>query len=198
MKFRLFVAALAVALIGPKMAAAQGVSPNPFNLEPYVGSFVDTDPANAGGNIPGVLLGLRLGYELSDRARLTGNVGYSEVSDVGTPNRSTDYFVYNKDYLLTTAGAEYDVIPGRTSASLGLQLGIAWDKIETAGRVGDPPLNSEFMDDGYSPDFTVVPGVTVRHQLMRRAALTLGLQDYMLFVGPVLHSPALTLGVSFR
>lgn len=198
MQSRTIVAAMLVFTAAPVAAIAQRIDSNPVTLQPYVGTFVDTDQANARGNIPGVLTGLQLGYALTDRARVTGNLGYSKVGNIGNPNGLSDYYVYDLSYILTTAGAEYDIISGPTSAALGLQVGVAWDRVETAGKVGDPAASAEFRDDGFSPDFTIAPGFTVRHWFTPRAALSLGVQNYMVLEGPIQHSPAFSLGVTFR
>ena len=92
------------------------------------------------------------------------------------------------------------MIPGRTSASLGLQLGAAWRKVTVDETIGNPLPGTDQSDDGYTAYEVLAPGLTVRHRLTPRAAIALTLEDYVfdLFEGPVDHSPAVSLGFSFR
>jgi hypothetical protein len=171
---------------------------NRFSLEPYAGAFKDAfDISDAN---TGYLVGLRVGYDLGWRGRLQLNAGYSEVDDVALEIPSADYYLYDNNWIFTTIGGEFDVIPGRTSASLGLQAGAAWRKVTVDGAIGNPLPSTNQSDDGYTAYEVLAPGLTFRHRLTPRAALSLTLEDYIfdLFEGPVDHSPAVSLGFSFR
>jgi len=171
---------------------------NRFSLEPYAGAFKDAyDISDA---TTGYIFGLRLGYELGARGRIIGHAGYSETDDVATPGTTADHFLYDNQWIFTTAGGEYDVIPGRTSASLGVQAGAAWRKVSVGGRIGTPDPGSDVSDDAYSSYEVIVPGITLRHRFTPRAGVTLSFEDYIfdVFEGTADHSPALTLGVRFR
>lgn len=182
----------------PLQLAAQQAPADRFRLEPYAGAFVDAYDISPDGKNTGALLGLRLGYAAGERARLTANVGYASSEHVSNPNRVTDYNVFDNNWVLTTVGAEYDVLPGRTSASLGLEVGAGWRKVSQAGMVGAPA--AEEFGTTYSAYDVVVPALTVRHALSARTALSLSVRDHMFDVleGPVDHSPAVTLGVVLR
>jgi hypothetical protein len=170
---------------------------NRFSLEPYAGAFKDAYDASDSNT--GYLVGMRLGYEFGWRGRVMLNAGYSEVDDVASPITSPDFFVYDNNWIFTTLGGEFDVIPGNTSASVGVHGGAAWRKVTLDERIGDP-IGSPEDDDGYSAQGILVPGLTVRQRIGPRAALSLAFEDYIfdLSDGPVDHSPALSLGFTFR
>jgi hypothetical protein len=170
---------------------------NRFSLEPYAGAFKDA--FDASGSDTGYLVGLRVGYQLGSRGRLQLNAGFSEVDNVAAPVTSQDFFVYDNNWIFTTLGGEFDVVPGRTSASVGAHAGAAWRKTTVDERIGDPP-GLGLDDEGYSAFEVVAPGLYLRHRLTSRAAIALSLEDYIfdVFEGPVDHSPAVSLGFSFR
>ncbi|MGH7461510.1 MAG: hypothetical protein ACREMA_10850, partial [Longimicrobiales bacterium] len=131
--------------------------------------------------------------------RLVGNLNYSYAGDVSDPGPLTSYYVYDNVWVMTTGGLEFDVVPGNTSAALGVQAGVAWRKVELDETVGTPAGPAE-SSDCFSSYEVVVPGLTLRHRLNGRATLVLGIYDHIfdLLEGPAQHSPALTLGASFR
>jgi len=197
------ILALAALVVAPSAAEAQRarrveVEPaygNRFSLEPYAGAYNDAyDLSDAQ---TGFLFGMRLGYRLTSRARLLGNLGYAKTEDVAF-SVAPGVAVYDNVWVLTTAGAEYDVIPGRTSASLGVEGGVGWRRTDLAE--GDPAPGEDLSSDSFASYEVVAPALTLQHRLSTRAALRLSLQDYMfdVFEGPVDHSIALTLGIAFR
>src|SRR5690606_6200299 len=105
---------------------------NPFSLEPYGGAF--RDAYDLSDSQSALLLGLRLGYSLGSRVRLLANLGYTRAADVAF--NAAPAVPYDNVWVLTTAGAEFDVIPGRTSASLGAEAGLGWRRTE----LGDGPV----------------------------------------------------------
>lgn len=172
---------------------------NRFSLEPYGGAVKDAYDISPDGSNTAYLVGLKLGYRTGGRSRLIGNFGYSSSDNVSNPSGLGSYYVYDNTWLFTTAGAEYDVIPGRTSAALGVQAGAAWRRVDLDGQVGVPVGPSE-EDRGFSAQELIVPSITLRHRLTSRATIVAGLHDYIsdVFEGPAQHGVAATLGVSFR
>lgn len=171
---------------------------NRFSLEPYAGAFKDAfDISDAN---TGYLLGLRVGYDVGSRGRLQLNAAYSEVDDVALGIPGPDYFLYDNNWIFTTLGGEFDVIPGRTSASLGVQAGAAWRKVTLDETIGNPVPGTDQSDDGYTAYEVLAPGLTLRYRMTSRAAIALAFEDYIfdLFEGPVDHSPAVSLGFTFR
>lgn len=173
-------------------------STNRFYLEPYGGAFKDAYDVSPDDDI-GYQLGLRVGYDATARMRLVGNVNYSYAGDVSDPGPLTSYYVYDNVWVMTTGGFEFDVVPGNTSAALGVQAGVAWRKVELDETIGTPPGPAE-SSDSFSSYEVVIPGLTLRHRLNSRATLVLGIYDHIFDVleGPAQHSPALTIGASFR
>jgi hypothetical protein len=172
---------------------------NRWSFEPYAGALRDAYDISPDDENTAPLFGLRIGYLLGSRTRLLGNVGYSKSDNVSNPQGTTSFFVYDNTWVFTTGGAEFDVVPGRTSASIGLQAGAAWRRVDLDGRVGLPSGFPE-DDSGFSSQEIVIPGAVARHRFTSRATLTAGLHDYIFdFVeGPAQHSLALTVGVAFR
>ncbi len=173
---------------------------NDFTFEPHVGFFRDAYDIGADDDRTTWLAGMRLGYRLASRARLLGTLAFARSDDIASRSDAASYNVYDNTWILTTIGAEYDVVPGRTSVALGLQGGAGWRKTTFEEAVGTDPDPVIVSDDGYSAIDVVVPSVTFRHWFARRAALTIGLQDYIFDVleGPVDHSPAGSVGVTLR
>jgi hypothetical protein len=171
---------------------------NRFSLDPYAGAMKDAYAIGASDDL-GYLVGFRVAYRLGSRTRLIGNLGYSNTENVSDPGTLASYYIYDNVWVMTTGGAEFDVVPGRTSASLGVQFGAGWRKLDLEGSVGTP-LEAPQDDSNFSAYTMVMPTLTGRHRLNSRAALTLTLADHIFdaFDGPAQHSPALTLGVSFR
>jgi hypothetical protein len=172
---------------------------NRFTLEPYAGAIKDAYDASPDGEDTGYLVGFRVGYALSNRTRLLGNVAYSETDNVSNPGGLPDYFMYDNNWVFTTAGAEFDVVPGRTSASLGLQGGVAWRKTDVDGSVGSP-IGAPETGDGFASYAVLIPGLMLRHRFSSRWAAMVGLQDniFDFLEGPAQHSLALTAGIAFR
>jgi hypothetical protein len=172
---------------------------NRWLFEPYAGAFRDAYDISPDDENTAPLFGLRVGYMLGSRTRLLGNVGYSRTDDVSNPQGTTSYFLYDNTWVFTTGGAEFDVVPGRTSASIGVQAGAAWRRVDLDGRVGLPPGLPD-DDRGFSSQEVVVPSVILRHRLLTRATLTAGLHDYIFDVleGPAQHGLAVTVGLAFR
>jgi hypothetical protein len=171
---------------------------NRFSLDPYAGAMKDAYAIGASGDL-GYLVGFRVAYRLGSRTRLIGNLGYSNTENVSDPGQLTSYYIYDNVWIMTTGGAEFDVVPGRTSASLGVQFGVGWRKLDLEGSVGTPsesPLNQM----NFSAYNVVMPTLTGRHRLSSRAAVVATVADHIFdaFDGPAQHSPALTLGMSFR
>jgi hypothetical protein len=171
---------------------------NRFLLEGYGGALKDAYDVGADDDV-GYVVGMRLGYALSSRLRLVGNLGYSYTDDVNDNGPLTNYYVYDNVWVLTTGGFEFDVVPGNTSASLGAQFGLAWRRLDLDETVGSPTFPAERTDIFKSYE-VLVPGLTMRQQLTSRAALTAGVYDHIfnLFDGTAKHSPALTVGLAFR
>lgn len=172
---------------------------NRWSLEPYAGAVRDAYDASPDGNETGYLVGLRLGYLLGARTRLQANVGYSQTDNVSNPQGNTSYFLYDNNWIFTTAGGEFDVVPGRTSASLSLHAGAAWRRVDVDGQIGLPAGTPE-ADRGFSSQEVVIPSVLLRHRLSSRATLSAGLHDHIfdVFEGPARHGVGFTLGMSFR
>ncbi|MGH8437255.1 MAG: hypothetical protein ACRERX_22965 [Pseudomonas sp.] len=173
-------------------------SANRFSLEPYGGAMKDAYDIGADDDV-GYLVGFRVGIALSSRTRLVGNLGYSYTENVADSGPLSSYYIYDNVWVLTTGGAEFDVVPGPTSAALGLQFGVAWRKVDHDDTVGSPSFPAE-STDRFSTYEVVVPSLTARHRLTSRANFMAGIHDHIfnLFDGTAKHSPALTVGLSFR
>lgn len=172
---------------------------NRWSFEPYAGAFDDPYDISPDGDETGYLVGLRIGYMVGSRTRLGGNVGYSSVDNVGDPQGLSGYYVYDNTWVFTTAGGEFDVVPGRTSASIGLQAGAAWRRVDLDGQVGTPIGNPD-GDSGFSGGEVLIPAVLLRHRLSSRATLTAGLHDHIFdfLEGTAKHGIGITAGVAFR
>jgi hypothetical protein len=172
--------------------------PNPWSFSPYGGVFKDAYDASPDDDNTGWLVGFRLGYDLGDRARLTGNVAYAESDDVTSGPITTTREIFDNEYILTAGGLEYDILPGNTSVALGAEAGGLWRKVSFDRRLGGGTVSPEPGDDGYTFYFVVVPGLTIRHGFTPRTALEVGVRDLMHPDEDVQHFPALTLGFRFR
>lgn len=174
---------------------------NPFSFEPYVGFYRDAYDIGEDDDRTTYLVGFQLGHRLGDRARLLGTVGYAKADDVASNPGDVVTNVYDNTWILTTLGAEYAVVPGNTSIAVGAQAGVGWRKTTIDEDEGSLPMPGQAgSDDGFAALDVVVPHVTLRYWVTRRAALTLRVQDYMfdVFEGPVDHAPAATLGLTIR
>jgi hypothetical protein len=172
---------------------------NRFSLEPYAGAMKDAYDASPDDENTTFLVGFRIGYQLASRVRLLGNVAYSESDDISNPNGLPAYFVYDNTWVFTTAGGEFDIVPGRTSASLGLQGGAAWRRVDLDGSVGSP-IGTPNADNGFSAQEVIIPALVLRHRLSNRLTIIAGAQDYIsdFLEGPAKHSLAATAGIAFR
>lgn len=179
----------------PRFVGQSSRAGNAFSLETYAGGFQDAYDLSESDT--GYLLGLRVDYRLASRARIVGDIAYGRANDVAF-DPASEAPLYDNIWVMTTGGFEYDVIPGRTSASLALQGGVAWRRTDLSS--GNPDPGDDFSSDGFASYDVIVPRFTVRRQISQRAALALGFQDFMIDVleGPTDHSPALTLGIVFR
>lgn len=172
---------------------------NRFSLEPYGGAIKDAYDVSPDDKNTSPLVGFRVGYQLGWRTRLLANLGYSKSDNVSDPQGLPGYFVYDNTWVFTTAGAEFDVVPGRTSAALGLQGGAAWRRLDLDGQVGAPTGSSQ-EDSGFHATEVLVPSLTLRHRLSNRLTVSAGVQDNIFDVleGPAKHGMAATLGLAFR
>lgn len=198
-KFVLTVAAAGV-LAAPGSLEAQRrtacCKANPWSFSPYAGFIKDAYDISPDGDDTGWQLGFRIGYALSERARLIGNIGYAESDDVSSGPMTVDRVVYDNQYIITMGGAEYDIIPGNTSVSLGGEVGGLWREVAQDEQIGQP-LPGQSLESGYSFYFALAPTLTVRHGFSARTALEIGVRDYIVPDG-VDHMPALTIGFRFR
>ena len=171
---------------------------NRFSLEPYAGAMRDAYDASPDDENTGYLIGFRVGYMLSSRTRLLGNVGYSKSDDVANSAGVPAYTIYDNEWVFTTGGAEFDVVPGRTSAALGLQGGVAWRRLDFDGFFGAP--GTEPAPEGFTAYEVIIPSLVARHRLSSRATFSVGLHDniFDFLEGPARHSLALTAGIAFR
>ena len=172
---------------------------NRFSLEPYAGALKDPYDISPDDKNTTTLVGGRVGYQLGYRTRLLGNIGYSKSDNVANSSGLPSYFVYDNTWVFTTAGAEFDVVPGRTSASLGLQGGAAWRRVDLDGQVGVPVGTSQ-EDRGFHGSEVVIPSLTLRHRFTSRLTAMAGIHDniFDVFEGPAKHGMAATFGVAFR
>jgi hypothetical protein len=172
---------------------------NRFFLEPYAGAMQDAYDHSPDDENTAYMLGFRIGYHLSSRVRLMGNLGYSQSDDVANPNGLAAYHVYDNTWVFTTAGGEFDVVPGQTSASLGLTGGAAWRRIDLDGSVGSP-LTAPTAEENFTAQEVLIPSLSLRHRMTSRTTIMAGLYDNILnfFEGPAKHSLAVTAGIAFR
>lgn len=187
----------AAATVLPATAAAQGAPDGggpAFRVEPYAGVFLD---GAYGRDDSGPVAGLRASYPLSDRWRLSGHLGYADLRDPGRSGTAQAFFTFRYDYLLAAAGVEVEPLQGKTTASLGLQLGSVLRQTDVEESFGNPPEEFDPGDD-FVPSAVVVPSVALHRDLSPRWRVGVTLQDYV-FVDrfPLTQSFALTAGVSF-
>ena len=182
-------------LVLPAAADAQRhrgcCSENRFTFSPYAGLFKDAYDAEADGSDLGWMIGFRAGYDLTDRVRLQANLGYAEANDIASEGIGRQ--IVDDEWVITTIGAEFALVPGSTSINLGGEAGIIWRRtpVQDADVAGD---------DGWATYEVIAPSLTLRHDFSRRAGLFLSLHDYISDVleNSADHSPALTVGLSFR
>lgn len=185
-------------------AAQQATTPTPrLRLEPYAGILLHgTHRTTATGNServwnPGPTAGLRASYGVSPRIRLSGHVGYADLTELFRSGTEQAHFTFRSNQILAAAGVEMEPVQGRTSASIGLEVGSVLQEAEIEGSFGNPP--PEFNPaNGYAASIVAVPSLAVRHAISPRWEIGVALQDYV-FVDrmPPGQSFALTAGVSF-
>jgi hypothetical protein len=171
---------------------------NRFSIEPYLGALKDAYDIGAGGDT-GYLLGFRVAYTLGWRWRVLGTFSYSNTEDVSNPTGLTDYFVYDNVWVTTTAGGEFNVIPGRMNVALGLQIGVGFRQLDFEGVVGVPegdPVDKR----GFKAYDMLLPSISLRYETSTRTSVSMQIADNMfnVFSGTTQNSPALTFGVAFR
>lgn len=192
--------ALVLALLAPQAVEAQRRNTgccrgNQFSFTPYAGVLKDAYDLEADGSDLGWLVGFRAGYHESERATLHLNLGYAQTNDVGTRG-SFSTTVHDNQWVILTAGGDFALVPGPTSVAVGMDAGVAWRNV--TDDVSSPVLGGS--SGGWGTYELVAPSLTVRHRFSPRTSLSLTAQDFILdfLEGPVQHSPALTLGLSFR
>ena len=170
---------------------------NPWSFAPYGGLFRDALDGSPDGDDTGWQLGFRVGYALGGRTRLLGNIGYAESDDVASGSQVGPRIIYDNQYIITTGGAEYDIIPGSTAVSLGVEAGGLWREVAQDEVVGSP-LPGTSLESGYTFYFSIAPGITMRHDFSPRTALEVAVRDYILPEDEVEHLPAVSVGFRFR
>lgn len=191
--------ALAIALLAPADADAQrrsgGYRYNSFSFEPYAGAFMDAYDLEPDDSNLGWIVGFRAGYQDSRRLNLHLNLGYASTGDVATRPLPADP-IYDNQWIMLTAGADFALVPGNTSVALGADAGVAWRRT----KADEPPVDAGFDDQGWAAYEVVVPGFIVRHQFTHRAGIFASVQDYIfdVFEGTAQHSPAFTVGLTIR
>lgn len=203
-------AAPAQAQQAPVEARSGGLSVEPFvgvYFDEYVGVDFISSPYGRRETKPGILTGVSLGYSLDERLRLTGNLGYAKVEEFGPfGSDAQNHFIYGSKSLFATGGAEYDLLPGRTRLSLGVEAGVVASAETDEGVVGAPSegFREAYQDhfnnfeNGYDQiDPVVVPNLTLGYRLAPGVALDLGVRDYVFMNDSSLNqNPAVTFGIS--
>lgn len=179
----------------PAAAEAQRRSGhNAFGFAPYVGVYQDAYDAAADGSDRGWIVGFKAEYQESSRLTLHANLGYANSDDVATRPLDANFLIVDNHWVIMTGGASFALVPGNTSVAVGADAGVAWrqTKARTATGTGS--------DDGWAAYEVVAPSLTMRHRFTPRAGVFVTLQDYISDVleGNARHSPALTVGLTFR
>jgi hypothetical protein len=198
-KYIMMIVALCVVL--PSAASGQQIrigryKANPFSFSPYVGAWKDAMDISQDDDNTGYLIGFRTGYDLGRRTRVVADVAYGQTKDVANTTGVTEYYVYNNNWIMTTGGVEYDIIPGPTSVTFAAQGGAGWRQVTLDETVGAPLHSPE--DGGYEASVMLVPRVTVRHAFTSRTGLDVSVIDQIFPDDRVRHSPGITVGFSFR
>lgn len=179
--------ALVLAVMVPDAAEAQRRSAyNAFSFSPYVGAYKDAYDIGADDSDLGYMVGFKAEYHEGNRLTFHGNLGYAESNDVATRALPTDDIVDNQ-WVMLTGGASFAIVPGNTSVAVGADAGVAWRHTDGAG-------------DGWAAYEVVVPTLTLRHRFTQRTSVFGSVHDYITDVleGSAQHSPAFTIGLSFR
>ena len=201
---RVLLTALITLLVLPAAASAQRKMSynrgNSFSFSPFAGAFKDAMDISADDENTGYMLGFRVGYDLSRRGRVVGEISYAQSDDVAFTQPGTlNFNVYDNNWIMTTGGLEYDIIPGPTSITLAAQAGAGWRSVSLDETIGFPTPTDE--SSGYVAQFIVLPRISARHQFSPRTALEISVMDHILTEGTsdrIGHSPALVAGFSFR
>jgi hypothetical protein len=169
---------------------------NPYSFSPYAGAFWDSYDVEADGSNRGWIAGFRAGYQESDRFNLHLNIGYAQTDDVAGRPVIGEGVTYDNQWVITTVGGDFALVPGNTSIAVGTDIGVGWRRTR-ADEVPDG-LTAEPSD--WAAYEVIVPALTVRHQFTPRASLYGSAQDYIFSVldGTAQHSLALTLGLTLR
>lgn len=190
------------ALMVPASADAQrrhnssGWRGNPFSFTPYAGAYKDAYDLEADGSDLGWLIGFKAGYHESERTTFHLNLGYAQANDVGS-RAGFNQTVFDNQWVILTAGGDFKLVPGTTSIAVGVDAGVAWRK--TSVDEPDVVLGGS-AGEGWGTYELVAPSLILRHHFSSNTSLSFTLQDYImdLLEGPAEHSPALTVGLSFR
>ncbi len=181
----------------PGHAQRRSFKPNPFSFAPYAGVWKDAMDISQDDENTGYMLGFRVGYDMARRTRLVADVAYAESKDVANSSGLLNYNVYDNNWIMTTAGAEYDIIPGPTSVTFAAHAGAGWRSSNLDETVGFPAPRDE--STGYVAHLLILPRISVRHAFTPRTALDISILDHIFpDDGRVEHSPALTIRFSFR
>ncbi len=198
-----------VAALAAMSASIPGVAPaqkiggtrltNRFSAELYAGVYFDRTYVGALDAGPAPLGGLRASYALSARTRLLADVGFTDLDAVTRVGSEDSYVIWGAKEWLTTAGAEFDLLPGRTSVSAGLEFGAILGEEDVERVVGSNVREDFYPDGGYSVSATAVPSIVVGRAVTRRAQLRLSIRDYIVVDNaPWTQNLALALGLSLR
>jgi hypothetical protein len=185
---------LALLILLPDSLAAQRRGRyNEFSFSPYVGAYKDAYDIAADGSDLGFLLGFKAGWEASQRTNLHLNLAYAQADDVASRGPVASP-VYDNQWVLLTGGGDFALVPGPTSIALAADAGVGWRRTPI-----DEPDDVNLGSEGWGAYPLAVPGLTLRHRFSVRTAFWISLQDYIFdFLEEAEHSPALTLGLSFR
>lgn len=190
---------LVAALLAPADAEAQRRGCcrfNPYSFSPYAGAFWDAYDAEADGSNLGWIAGFRAGYQESDRFNLHLNIGYAQTDDVASRPAGVDAVVYDNQWVITTVGADFALVPGNTSIAVGADFGVGWRK--TKASLVPEGLTAEPSD--WAAYEVVVPSLTLRHHFTPRASIFGSAHDYIfsVFDGTAQHTLALKVGLTLR
>jgi|SRR5919108_365921 hypothetical protein len=166
---------------------------NEFSFSPYVGAYKDAYDVGADGSDLGFLVGFKAGWEPGARTILHLNLGYAQADDVASRGTIASP-VYDNQWVLLTGGGDFALVPGPTSIALTAEAGIAWRRTPI-----DEPDDVDIDAGGWGTYEVAAPGLTLRHRFSPRTGFWISLQDYIFdALEDAEHSPALTLGLSFR
>jgi hypothetical protein len=196
---RIFCVVLAAALFGPVAAEGQRRSDccrfNPYSFSPYAGAFWDAYDLEADGSNVGWIAGFKAGYQESDRFNIHLNFGYAHTNDVASRPVIGEGVTYDNQWVITTVGGDFALVPGPTSIALGADFGVGWRKTKAA--VVPPGEVAERSD--WAAYELVAPSLTLRHRFTPRASIFASGHDYIFSVfDGAQHTPVLTMGLTLR